>query len=300
MADYDVSIVIATKDRQLHLVNCVQSIGEQATPPLQVIIVNDGKLNPHNRERIESALPADTELILTDDSDASGLSDARNTGIEIATGEIVLFLDDDTILEPNFVRQLRDSYRTHDTDELAGIGGIDGSRKSTASRIFHVVFYLRARGWVINPAGIQVSDHRITQPVEAEWLPGYAASFKRDVIAEEPFASWEGGRESFEDVEYAWRIKSQGYHFIADPTLEVTHLRAESNEGAFTEWMKGGRNRVRIFRRHGSLFLLPLLLWSGFGEFLEQLLTGAIHGDAIAQVAKGTGYLMGFISELLR
>jgi glycosyltransferase involved in cell wall biosynthesis len=68
-------------------------------------------------QRFERALPG---VAVVASRSAPGLSGAKNTGIETASGDIIAFLDDDAVAEPDWLKFLADSYSG---PAVAGFGG---------------------------------------------------------------------------------------------------------------------------------------------------------------------------------
>jgi glucosyl-dolichyl phosphate glucuronosyltransferase len=82
------------------ILEAVGSVRSQSHPVLETLIVVD-----HNTElerRLKESLPG--VAVVANDHDR-GLSGARNTGVALAKGALLLFLDDDAALEPDWVRE---------------------------------------------------------------------------------------------------------------------------------------------------------------------------------------------------
>lgn len=97
---FSVIICVHADKRWRSILEAVGSARAQTLPPQQILIVVD-----HNdllKARLERALSGVTIIA---NSEASGLSGARNTGVANATGEFLVFLDDDAALEPDWIRK---------------------------------------------------------------------------------------------------------------------------------------------------------------------------------------------------
>ncbi|GAC1387696.1 MAG: hypothetical protein NVSMB33_17300 [Ktedonobacteraceae bacterium] len=115
--DLDISVIICayTEERWHDLVAAIESIQQQRTSAREIIVVID-----HNSallERVQAYLPGVTAL---ENREKQGLSGARNSGIAVAQGALVAFLDDDAIAEPDWLTWLSYCY----TDQrVLGVGG---------------------------------------------------------------------------------------------------------------------------------------------------------------------------------
>jgi glucosyl-dolichyl phosphate glucuronosyltransferase len=163
-----VSVVICahTEERWEATLAAVASVRAQSLPAEQILLVVDH--NPALYERLAAALP---DLTVVENSQERGLSGGRNTGIAVATGDIVAFLDDDAVAEPKWLEFFAESY----TDPaVAGVGGMTqphwrASRPSWFPEEF---------GWVV---GCHYRGMPTTRtPVRN--LHGGNASFRREVF----------------------------------------------------------------------------------------------------------------------
>jgi GT2 family glycosyltransferase len=122
-----VSVIIPTKNRAADLRTVVRSICAQTFAPHSLLIV-DQSPNDDGRRGVESELALAEErrggcwkLNYILDPTIAGASAARNHAMRIADGDIWLFLDDDVVLEPDFVEQLVTVYRNY-----PGTSGVSG------------------------------------------------------------------------------------------------------------------------------------------------------------------------------
>ena len=92
-----ISVIIPVYNVEKYLAQCLESIAGQSYENLEIIIVNDGSTD--RSEEICGKFEAmDSRIKLINQSN-SGVSVARNTGIENATGDYITFVDSDDWLE---------------------------------------------------------------------------------------------------------------------------------------------------------------------------------------------------------
>ncbi len=117
------SVVICTFNRVDYIRLAVESLTHQTIPTDQFeIIVVDNASTDATPEVIKELLPAISNLKYIYE-DKQGLSHARNRGTKESEGEIVVFLDDDAIAEPEFLEAHLRSF-TKDPSPIATGGRI--------------------------------------------------------------------------------------------------------------------------------------------------------------------------------
>ena len=99
-----ISVVIATWDRYPILVRTLPSVLAQEYPPssFEVVLVDDGSADGTG-EWVRSLKPACSLTLIR--QERGGPARARNRGIQAASGELLLFLDDDIVCEPKLLEQ---------------------------------------------------------------------------------------------------------------------------------------------------------------------------------------------------
>jgi glycosyltransferase involved in cell wall biosynthesis len=113
----DISVVICayTEKRWTELLKAVDSVKKQSLPPKEIIIVID-----HNPSLAKLARTVFKGELLVENNKPRGLSGARNCGIEASHGEIVAFLDDDALADPDWLEKLIPHY---ENPKVIGAGG---------------------------------------------------------------------------------------------------------------------------------------------------------------------------------
>jgi GT2 family glycosyltransferase len=113
--DFSVIICAHTEDRWQDLLEAVASVADQTYPPHQIVLAIDH--NPALLARVRAQFPL---LTVVENEQDQGLNGTRNSGVAAATGEIVAFIDDDALAEPDWLAKLLSAYTTA---EVAGVGG---------------------------------------------------------------------------------------------------------------------------------------------------------------------------------
>jgi GT2 family glycosyltransferase len=103
-----VSVIVPTFNRAAMLEGCLRSVGEQVWPTdrLEVVVVDDGSTDATSRV---AAAWSRTAIACLRQSN-QGSAAARNTGAARASGQLLVFLDDDMILDRTYIAGLVDEH----------------------------------------------------------------------------------------------------------------------------------------------------------------------------------------------
>ena len=109
-----VSIIIPIYKVQNYLNRCILSIVNQTYKNLQIILVDDG--SPDNCPQICDSWSKKDSRIEVIHKKNGGLSDARNSGLQIAKGKFVLFVDSSDLIALNMVENMLNEMIINDAD----------------------------------------------------------------------------------------------------------------------------------------------------------------------------------------
>ncbi|WP_026524918.1 glycosyltransferase family 2 protein [Butyrivibrio sp. MB2005] len=104
MADYKVSVIIPTYNNGKYIEKCIRSVLDQTYKNLEIIVIDDGSTDD-TKSICESFMEGETKVVYYYQQN-QGVSVARNYGIEIATGDFVMFVDSDDWLSDDCIETL--------------------------------------------------------------------------------------------------------------------------------------------------------------------------------------------------
>lgn len=111
----DVSVIVPCYKVEQFVRDCIKSITEQRTSAnFEILAIDDG--SPDKTGKILDELAKTDSRIRVIHQDNRGLSGARNTGIGLARGETLMFVDSDDILEPDAIEELYSAFREANCD----------------------------------------------------------------------------------------------------------------------------------------------------------------------------------------
>lgn len=273
--DDKLTIIIPTKDREQVLLNCIWSILKQSVRPHELIIVDDGNLDNNNMKEI---LANNKVKYVYIKKSKPGAARSRNMGLKEATGNIIMFLDDDVILDKDYVKHVLEIFKNDVCNKIGGVGGdiinIEDRSLSFSNKMrqtIEKIFLIRSddQGTIL-PSGFDVPVGRANHQKKVEILPGCNMSFRRNVFDsfDEIFDGYTGYAHG-EDTDFSYRI-SRKYEIIVTPLAKMVHLRSpigRMNPRQFTSHMIA--NRSYFFSKNIPRTAKNRLcfLWAMFGLF---------------------------------
>ena len=109
-----ISVIVPVYKVEQYLDCCVRSIVEQTYSNLEIILVDDG--SPDNCGAMCDAWTGKDSRIKVIHKENGGLSDARNAGLAIASGELIGFVDSDDWIAPDMYRLLYEDMERNGSD----------------------------------------------------------------------------------------------------------------------------------------------------------------------------------------
>lgn len=109
-----ISIIVPVYKVELYLERCIRSITSQTYKNLEIILVDDG--SPDRCGEICEALVQSDSRIRVYHKENGGLSDARNFGVERASGKYIAFIDSDDYIATNYIEYLLNLLNKHNAD----------------------------------------------------------------------------------------------------------------------------------------------------------------------------------------
>lgn len=119
--DYDnlalVSVIVPVYNIEKYISKCVESIIDQTYTCLEIILIDDGSTD-HSSFICNSFREKDNRIKVIHKPNG-GLSDARNAGLDAATGEYVTFIDGDDWYKADAIERLITAAKEHNADIVA-------------------------------------------------------------------------------------------------------------------------------------------------------------------------------------
>ena len=111
-----ISVIVPVYNVEKYLPRCLESIRKQDFSNLEIICINDGSTDA-SLSLLEIAAQLDPRIVVINQPN-SGVSAARNRGLETASGDIIMFVDADDFLVPGACKIVEQSFIDEKPDIL--------------------------------------------------------------------------------------------------------------------------------------------------------------------------------------
>lgn len=230
--DLRISVVVCTRNGTATLRSCLEALQRQRYANFEVWIIDDGSTEP-----IE-AIAKDFPAFHYRRQEHAGLSVARNLGMELATGEIVAYTDDDCLPDENWLVHIAAAY---DSPEWVAAGG---PNLPPPPRNHVEACVALAPG---APAHVLLNDR------EAEHLPGCNLTIRKSALQ-----AIGGFKPHFmvagDDVDLCWRLQAAGGKLRFVPSAVVWHHRRFTVKAYFRQQRGYGHAESMLIRDYPERF----------------------------------------------
>jgi len=262
-----ISLVICTRNRPKDMESLLKSVQTQTWPLFSLVVVDssDDNKTEIQLKAFQSVVPYPVLYIKS----KPGLTYQRNQGIQTAEADILVFTDDDTVLESDFIEKLREPYLN---PEVMGVGGnITTERIHSHVQMFMRKFFLMSHGngdGTLRRSGLPalqwISNRDHIAPTQI--LPG-VCSYRKIVFDQFRFDEHLSGYGYMEDIDFSYRV-SRRHLLIYTPFAKLAHYHSPAGRERqraifammiYNQWYLTKKN-VGI-----TAINLPFILWSYVG-----------------------------------
>ena len=286
------SVIVPTFNRPAAIVRCATALSALEFPKdrYEVIVADDGSAQPV--EPTLSGLRNSLCLRVVRHKN-QGPAAARNLGAAHASGDYLVFLDDDCLPSPNWLTALKEEIAVNG-DRIVGGRTENGLPESPYSTVSHLLSYHKYASYERGPASVEflTSNNLLVPRAVFQAIEGFETAFKSP---------------AYEDSEFCRRAHQRGHRIGYTHDAVVYHHRAMTlgsflrqhftyGRGAyhFYRGMEGGiSGRVRrgLFRFYGGILKRAAGQATGSGKLWLTALVGASQAAGLAgYLAEGAGF----------
>jgi len=234
-----ISIIIPVYN-QLHLTrNCLASIRRHTNMPYEIIVINNG-----STDKTKSVLNKLSHIKTINNSQNTGFAHACNQGIVKATGNIIVLLNNDTIVSKNWLENMVTCLNSHPQIGIVGptsnfVAGKQLVRGPSLKR------YDFGKGVAneLNPA----------KWFDVDFLSGFCMVIKRELIDRIGLLDERFNIGSFEDNDYCLRACRAGYRLVVSGDTFIYHHGSQTYKGNRIDDRKIGAKNKILFNEKWNL-----------------------------------------------
>lgn len=217
------SIIIVSWNALQHLQEFLQSVIETDYPDFEIIIADNASTDG-SADWIREHYP-DVKITTLDQN--YGYCGGNNRAVPIATGDVLVFLNNDVKVAPNWLKGLEKCFNSD--EKIAAV-----QPKMLSYKEPEYFEYAGAAGGFLDKYGYPFCRGRIFDTVEKDehqyettedilWASGAALAIRKEQF------EWQGGFDEdfefhMEEIDLCWRLWNHGYRVIYCPSSEVYHL----------------------------------------------------------------------------
>lgn len=269
-----ISVIIPTRSRPLDLKKAVESIICQITPPGELIVI-DQSPDKTSKVVVEGLIPSGSGISLTYvlDQSISGLVEAKHVGVIMAKGDLICFLEDDVVLDPEFIKEIISGFETN--QNMLGCCGVI-TNPPDQPIYYDFMFHLFHRGiYRDKRVGIYGSQSlKDNLLVESTFISGGLSAWKKEVFAQVAF-DLRNGFHMYEDIDFSTRVAAKfGNRLYINTKARLAHYYSPINR-----LVLGPRQRrkmsecVTFYRKRRSWsWACTSMVWLVVGCLLEATL----------------------------
>lgn len=246
-----VSVIIPAYNNFRMTYECLESIA--ANPPetsFELILVDDGSTD----ETALAGLLLPESVVIERQKTNNGFIAACNRGAQIARGEYLLFLNNDTLVQPGWLDELAWTFKRTDNVGIVGsqLLSEDGKVQDTGGIVWRLG---DAWNW---GRDADPEDPRFRHMRDADYVSGAALMIRKDLfLALGGFDAYYAPAY-YEDTDLAFRVRDAGKRVVVQPASRIVH-REGSTSGTDTAGPGVKRyqtvNQAKFYRRWRSRLL---------------------------------------------
>ena len=215
-----ISVIIPTYNRVDTLQKCLQHITDQSigTDNFEVIVVDDCS-SDSTPEFCRDYVSKNRNIVYERNDHNKGLATTRNVGIRLSKGDLFVFLDNDLLVNFDYLEWILKYYDDHKDEKVVIVSNITYQPEILSTTNFGTHIQSRAIGYRSqkNMIGLNYSD------LPSNYFAGGGSSCKRENAYE--IGLFEEGLKKYgsEDELFGYRLKEVGTKIIYCPEAKIIH-----------------------------------------------------------------------------
>jgi len=293
-----ITVIIPTLSRVESIGKLLDSLAKQTRRPEQIIIVDASE--DHDTEAVAARADAVLRERLEYYRTARGLTRQRNFGLKKSHADIIGFLDDDVVLDDNFLEEMARIFENDKQKEIGGATGyiypMEVKRNRIHRAIVRLIEIVSGQSCLAKFYNMELApEEPFTGTVPIRYVFGCNMFFRRQVFKSLQFDEWFEGYGMGEDKDFGLRVAKQ-WPIVAVGSARLHHF---CDPVARPNYFKLGKmsieNRVRILTvaRQDRIVLSALRLTA---RLMIGIVFVGFANMIRGRIREGLNYILGAVS----
>ncbi|MEM4214996.1 MAG: glycosyltransferase family 2 protein [Candidatus Pacearchaeota archaeon] len=268
MTQPKVSIIILNWNGKKYLQKCLDSVFNINYKNYEVLLVDNASTDDSVdfvKKRYQNKIKSKKlKLILNDKN--YGYAEGNNRGIKYATGTFILFLNQDTYVDKDFLSILVEYAKKHKNVGICGPKILDYNNPKLIQSIGGELDFFGSPYRI--KFGEIDTDHteKETRPKIVSWIQGSCLLIKKSLLKKLKYCFDPDFFAYFEEIDLCWRASLVGYDVVVIPKAKIYHKGNPNISEKLIFYTS--RNKVLSFRKNLSpllrIIFLPIIFIRGF------------------------------------
>ncbi|MGB3561386.1 MAG: hormogonium polysaccharide biosynthesis glycosyltransferase HpsN [Geitlerinemataceae cyanobacterium] len=304
MISPSISVIIPTYGREEPLRDTISDVLAQDYPDFEILVVDQTSTHQPETQTYLQTL-AESKKIEWFRLEWASLPGARNYAIERSKGDIILFIDDDVRMQPNYLQNHAKNYL--EKPEIGAVAGrVFDRMKLSDSGGDLTIETLSPEAMNPGIAWYHIDLVHTIKPQQVLSARGCNMSFRREVFDKYGLRFDERFRGSAvrEESDFCLRFRKTGYMIWYDPEASLIHLGEETG-GCHDISTRSIQYQITFYHNHflmGLKNLTPSQCWQFFSKLFDCHVLGHPPCNKSSSfkktIVRGVFYSLGFISAL--
>lgn len=253
------SLIIPTYNRQKIVLQTLDYLNNQVGKDFDIIVVDQTNIP---EKQLNDFTPSDNSVKYKYiNIEEIGLPNARNVGAEVSSADILIYIDDDCIPDPNMVRSYVKIFKNLDSRTWCVAGRVIEKNNNIFRQSDKIV-----GGW-ITWYGKTLKNFDTDNKGECQWAPGGNFAVRKSHYQKlSGFDKNFIGNAMLEDVDFGFKIIRNGGRVIYEPGPVMEHLRVTLGGTRRESSSKGmyyrSHNTIYFLRKHKLILrILPAVFY---------------------------------------
>ncbi|HKO42643.1 MAG TPA: glycosyltransferase family 2 protein [Pyrinomonadaceae bacterium] len=255
----DVSAIVVTYNRNAPLRQTLAGLLKQDPAPKEILVIDQSRQHDEETSRFLKHITDNKQIRFISQPEPNAQK-ARNRAIKEASGEVLLFVDDDVAMDETLVGA---HWKNYSDPELAAVCGYYTEPGSPPIDELTPESLDPLTGWLYFP-------HAYSQRTECYSLPTCNGSVRRQVAIQVGGFDENYTYTHFDDTDFSARLKELGAKAVHDPEARLIHLKeiaGGKRPGGINEYVIADSNRWYTW----VYFFWMNFGWRGRKEILRRL-----------------------------